>query len=60
MVNVKALRLDSFIYLSLTVLKVKVPLKPSVLPAFRAFLFRFETEKIVFYFPLLCFCIVLI
>ena len=28
---------------SLTVLKVKKPLKPSVLLAFRAFVFRFET-----------------
>ena len=43
---------------SLTVSKVRMPLKPSVLLAFRAFLFRFETKKIVFYFPLLCFCIV--
>ena len=46
--------------LSLTVSKVKMPFEPSVLQALRAFLFRFETKKIVFYFPLLCFCIVLI
>ena len=48
------------IILSLTVSKVKMPFEPSVLQALRAFLFRFETKKIVFYFPLLCFCIVLI
>ena len=48
------------IVLSLTVSKVKMPFEPSVLQALRAFLFRFETKKIVFYFPLLCFCIVLI
>ena len=48
------------INLSLTVSKVKMPFDPSVLQALRAFLFRFETKKIVFYFPLLCFCIVLI
>ena len=45
---------------SLTVVKVKMPFKSSVLPALRAFLFRFETKKIVFYFPLLYFCIVLV
>ena len=50
----------SGIILSLTVSKVKMPFEPSVLQALRAFLFRFETKKIVFYFPLLCFCIVLI
>ena len=36
-------RLFLYNILSLTVLKVKMPLKPSVLLAFRAFLFRFET-----------------
>ena len=58
--NIDKMRMCEYNILSLTVSKVKMPFEPSVLQALRAFLFRFETKKIVFYFPLLCFCIVLI